>query len=53
VHANTEQGAMADATLSQIRSLDIPVDSAIAINSLSQQEKTRQEQEQMKRLVRQ
>lgn len=35
----------------QIRSLDIPVDSAIAVNSLSQQEKTRQEQEQMKRLV--
>ena len=35
----------------QMRNLDIPLDSAIALNSLSHQQKNKAEQEQLKRLV--
>ena len=35
----------------QLRNLDIPVDSAIALNSMSNQQKNKAEQEQLKRLV--
>ena len=37
--------------LDQLRNLDIPVDSSIALNSMSHQQKNRAEQEQLKRLV--
>lgn len=35
----------------QVRTLEIPVDSAIAVNTRSQQLQNKQEQEQLKRLV--
>lgn len=35
----------------QLRNLDIPLDSAIAVNSMSHQQRNKAEQEQLKRLV--
>jgi regulator of nonsense transcripts 2 len=57
IAATSHEGKMAFALMtkrgnkSQLRSLEIPLESAIAINALSHQERSKAEQEQLKRLV--